>query len=509
MQENTEIRLRITNTGVRIDTKYLPYIDATRDFCKTLTTYEERFDYKTKRKIMDVKDMYAIEHATTGHFYIHRGHLNGYYSFMKERGLNDSSITAEYVEAKEGDRGYLRIAKGVEPREEQKPIIDFVLRDEPVRVLPIQTGRGKTFMSLYAIAKHNKRAMVTMLPREIDTWIKDASWIFENSKYEILVIQGMKAFAKMIDDRKRNKLKESIILMSSMTLQSYIKEFIKTGETSLGVNPDELYEFLGVDIKITDEAHERLHFNFIHDMLTNVDRSIYLSATIESNQPFKNRLYGVIFPLRDRYSGLAWHRYIHATAIGFHLQDDKTVVYNGPRGSYSHDVFEGWIRKKPDRLRRYMDLISRVVEVGFHNRYQPNMKMLIFCYTTEMCKIVADDISNRYHQYSCSAFNMEHEDDVLHNHDIVVTTIKSAGTGKDIKGLVTTLNTVAIDSREANIQILGRLRDLNGKFGDEEPVFYYFVCKDIPTHIRYHKRKLHTFQGLVKSHNAVTASIRV
>ena len=505
----SDLTLVMGNRGVRISTSLLPYKQATREFCQQITNIEERWDPYKRQRIREEKEMYAVDHTPSDCIYIHQGHLSAYLKFMKQQGYDVDNIKSLYDEPRPGAKGYLRMIPTLELREEQIPVVDHICTDRPVRVIPAQTGAGKTLCTLYSLAKLNKRAVVTLLPREIGTWVDEMSWMFENGKYEVRVIQGMKSFRKMVHAAQRGKLKDSVILMSSMTLQSYIKEFIQTGETSVGVQPWDLYDILGVDIRVTDEAHERLHFNFLHDMLTNVRRTVYLSATITSNQPFKNRLYETIFPLEDRVPGLTWKKYIDVVGIGYDLESRNDLRYKSRRGSYSHDVFENYILDRKGRTKRYFELISRVVDVGFHQRYQDGMKMLIFCYKQKMCDVLAEYLRQRFPQYTCSAFNQQHEDEVLHNNDIVVTTLKSAGTGKDVKRLTTVLMTVATDSREGNIQVLGRLRPIDKWYPGETPMFYYFVCKDVPQHIRYHNRKLEIFNGLVLSHKTASTAMRV
>ena len=72
--------------------------------------------------------------------------------------------------------------------------------------------------------------------------------------------------------------------------------------------------------------------------------------------------------------------------------------------------------------------------------------------------------------------------------NIIVSTLKSAGTAIDIPGLKMTVMTVAVGSRQANEQAVGRLRVLK-QWPDEQPEFIYLVCADVPSHLEYHRHK--------------------
>ena len=64
---------------------------------------------------------------------------------------------------------------------------------------------------------------------------------------------------------------------------------------------------------------------------------------------------------------------------------------------------------------------------------------------------------------------------------MIVSTIKSCGTGRDIKGLKTCINTVSFGSEPLAAQVMGRLRQIPG----EETIFVDMWNDEIPQH-RYH-----------------------
>ena len=65
----------------------------------------------------------------------------------------------------------------------------------------------------------------------------------------------------------------------------------------------------------------------------------------------------------------------------------------------------------------------------------------------------------------------------------------TAGTALDIPNLITTLQTVNVDSTAANLQTLGRLRNIKGKRMD----FVYIWTSDIRQHKTYNYNRLKLF----------------
>lgn len=474
-----------------------------------LTTFEERF-VPGRGKVRMKKATFATYHPKTSTYGMHGNQLEELRDHLRRHGVSDKDIEIHIAPIHQGEASYLTIAEGVAPRDYQPDIIDFLTKLGTCRVLPLQTGKGKTFCALFAAAMLGVRTAVVMGAMHIETWKKDAGWIFDNADPDtIMVVKGGVKLRKLIALAQAGELHASIIIFSVNTIRDYLTEFEKNGHSGYGCDPINFYETLGVGLRITDEAHENLHFNFRHDIETSVPMAIYLSATLESNDPFTNRLYQIIYPLIKRYTGLKWDKYIHATALGYGLEKPHAARYKGKNGMYSHIVFEQYIMKDATMESNYYDMIGRVAEVGFRDVYQDGMKLVIFFASVDMCDRAAKYMADRFTQYTVSAYNAGHDDTVLHSHDIICTTLLSAGTGKDIKGLRTGIMTTALSSREKNIQVMGRLRDIQDLWPGVEPDFYYLVCKDIPKHVAYHNAKNKLFEAYAKVVKAININFRI
>lgn len=125
--------------------------------------------------------------------------------------------------------------------------------------------------------------------------------------------------------------------------------------------------------------------------------------------------------------------------------------------------------------------------------------MLIFAGRVELCKLIVEKLQPLYPDLKITKYTEEEDYSILADMDIIVSTPISSGTAVDIPRLQVCINTVAIGSTQANLQMIGRLRELRGV--DIKPTFLYLYCVDIPKHVEYHvKKRDHTFKDKVLSY---------
>lgn len=491
--------INVYSHGIHVRVNYRTDRSLLRSFYDKLSVFDERF-IPGRGRVRMLKNTYATYHGKDSSYGLHRNHMMDLLEHLKRSGVLDSDVTVIFAEPYKPQPSNLVLKPGVALYDYQEPIHEFLQMPKPTRVLPLQTGKGKTAISLFTIAHAKVRAAVVMGAMHIETWIKDSKWMFEGEWHEnIVVVKGSKKLRDTIRSARKGKLTQSIILISITTLRRFLSEHEKEEEGfDYGCTPLELYKVLGVGIRITDEAHENLHFNFRHDIETTVPKAIFLSATLKSNDNFVNGLYETIYPIDSRYEGLEWDKYIKVDALGYGLKDPTKVRYKAYGGRYNHIVFEEWIMADKNRLRNYFDMIQRIIEVGYLKGYQEGMKCLIFFGSKQMCEVAALHFKDLFPNHSTHAYTGDHDSEILHSNDIVCTTLGSSGTGKDIKGLRTVILTTALFARERNIQVLGRLRKLEEMFPGVDPKFYYLVCRDIDKHMQYHRNKVVLFKDYAK-----------
>lgn len=393
------------------------------------------------------------------------------------------------------------------PREEQVPLIKYLALPGAIKLLTLQTGKGKTYCLLQALVEIKQRAIICVPSRYIERWVGDLTGkdkVVSLEESDLLIIAGKTGTADLcrwIAKAKLGELTAKVILLSSNTMQNYLKAFQEDPVEALrmyGCEPDKLMQLFEVGILGRDEVHEMFHHNFLVDLHINVPKTISLSATIEFDNKMSDKMARLMFPKHMQVNNGEWDKYIEAVGLYYSFVNPKLIKtsYNG-MSSYSHGAFEKSIMKNPTLLENYLAMIKELV----FDSYQENgegEKILVFAYTVDMCTLIANLLEETMEDVIVNRYVSEDEYEVLLGGDISVSTLKSAGTAVDIPMLQTVIMTTAIFSTQSNIQALGRLR--KPKHTKVAPRFYYLICKDIQKHLDYHEHKVTKFKDKVLSH---------
>lgn len=356
------------------------------------------------------------------------------------------------------------------------------------------TVTHNTAMGLMAIAHFGVRAGLVMTSNYIEIWLKSIGWVLGLKKGDFCVIRGSASLKTIVELSQAGENKYKLIFFSISTLRNFLKDHISTGYTINGVTPRQLFETLGIGVRIIDEAHENPHALALQNIHTHVAKTIYLSATLVSDDAFINKQYDKMFPMADRYKLGRNNKHAEVYPTYYTLANPDKAKYTGNKG-YSHVTYEQWMMKTPDVFGGYYELIKMLLDETFIKIRKPGQKALVFCSTTEFCEKIAKRLAKEYNPQglTVSDYVGYHDTNVLYENDIVVSTPTSAGTGKDIPGLLVCISSTAIGSQQKNLQMLGRLRELKD-FPEDSPKYIYLVCRSIQKHMEYHLRKLDYFK---------------
>jgi len=491
--------IKVRSHGFSVQVNFNQDKQLMSSFQEQLRLYETRWNPRVKRATRTLKCTYATYIPKTATYGLHISLLDDFIAHLKANRVSGNDIEVFKIASVSGAKAKVLLSESARPRDHQPPLIEFIKSPGFLKVLPLQTGGGKTFCTLYSIAQMQLRSILILPANLIEVWLKDAKWIYTNSEEEIIVIQGRKDFIKLIDSVNKKTFNKSIIIISVNTYRDYLTEYEKENRSTYGCIPSKLCEKLKVEFLVVDEADANLLFQVRHTIETNVAKILYLSATLESNDAFTNKIYRMIFPLHHRYAGLKWNKYIYVKALGYHIKDINKINCKGAMG-YSHAMFEQSIMRDRNMLANYLKMILVVLEQSFLKTFTQGQKLLIFASTIDMCdKITNYIISNLSRDdITCHSYTSEDEASVLKEYDIIISTRGKAGRGKDIEGLVAVISTVAINAKETNAQMLGRLRELHGRFPGIEPTFYYLTAMNISKHMDYHYDKVEAFQSKAK-----------
>lgn len=421
--------------------------------------------------------------------------------------ISDIRNEGDYVKvtAKRPEDGLIRIAS-ITGGEDAETVCIELDDDEHLFITRDFIVTHNTYCFLQGFAGIKERCALILPAKYIQRWVDDLTGdgqVVNLAEDDLWVVKGAADFARMIARAKKGQLDVKMIIFSSTTFQLYLKAFRDNEKEALkeyGCEPIKLMKLLKVGLVGRDEVHELFHFNFLVDLSINVNKTISLSATVDFDNKMTNKMCALMFPKAEQINNGEWDKYIKAVGLFWKLDKPKLIRCT-LNGAYNHGQFEASIIKNKRILENYLDMIQDMVE-SIYSRFDPGEKIIIFAYTVQMCTLISRRLEDVYaddKEIRVNRYVGEDEYGDLMEGDIIISTLKSAGTAVDIKNLRAVLMTTAIYSTQSNVQALGRLRKLKNK-PHISPEFYYLICKDIDKHIDYHKAKVKQFEGKVLSH---------
>ena len=453
---------------------------------------------ETRKEVWGIKERYYFVRDDNQEWRFNINALEEFYSYLLEQSVSRKNFHKTTVEPFMGSTvSYECLPHTPPPRDEQPQAIEFVTRDKlSTRTLYIdaQTGTGKTYIAARSFEQFKKRVVACIQPKYLEKWRDEFKTYYGVKDADVRLVRGSNNLIELIEDALKGPLKEKFIIISNDTLRNWIKRYKSDPDASVEygypIYPAQLFRVLDAGIHMTDEVHENFHFNFILNLFIDCQLSLSMSATLEDNDKFKEKMYHLLFPKASRFDEFELKRYTEVYSVHYsfaHHRNLKNIrTTERGRNSYSHAAFEKSVMRQPDVLKGYLKMIKYLVDIGYIDRRQPGDKLAVFGATKEMNSIIVDYLQGAYPELVVRRFMQGDPLENLHKSDIRVTTILSGGTAHDIKDLVTGIQTIAIDSVKANKQSYGRLRKLK----DRTTKFYYLSCTQIPKHMQYDKRKM-------------------
>lgn len=367
-----------------------------------------------------------------------------------------------------------------------------------------------TAVALFTVEELQQRTAVVSKLKHVKQWKRDIKEQFRCDDKDIMLISGAPALIKAIKLAKEDKLEAKFLLFSNSTLQVFIKNYELGDWTKYGCKPDKLMERLGVGLRVVDEAHENLHLNFKLDLYLHQPKTLHLSASLESDDEFINRMSEILYPLKLRHDKLEWDKYIDVYAMAYrHTRSDMQYQFSG-NPSYNHMALDQWYLSKPKVLENYFKFIGDLLYKNYVDGYKEGLKAVVFVAYVDMATALTKYLSERFGKYWVARYCGSEDDpqENLYDADIRVTTPESCGTGTDIPNLSFNLCMVNISSRQRNIQVQGRTRKIK-LYPDMTPVFMYCYAMDIDKHMKAHEKRLEIFESKAKSIRTIISSYRV
>lgn len=468
-------------------------------------TYNRRWNGSVVRTL---SRFYAVSTADRREFRIHISVLDRFLASIQNAGYGMESIEIIRHDPPPATLCEILMEDHVQPRNYQIPLVAHMVAPGSSKVITLQTGMGKTLCALLAASELGMRTVIVIKGMYVDRWLKDLTGpesVIQGGREDVLVVRGARDLKALIALGLDESITAKFIIITNTTMRAFFDQYenFNRDYELYGCYPYEFFGVIGAGVRIIDEVHQDFHLNFRQDLYTNIQKTICLSATLEADSDFINHMYATMFPNYTRVDNGVYKRYIAVSALLYSLRTPHSVRYTMKgRHTYNHIAFEDSVLQDRARTRNYLEIVQRVVYEYYIRVYQQGQRMLVFAGSVEMCSLIVDDLRQRYPALTISKYTSEDEYEVLLSSDITVSTLLSAGTAVDVPGLRVCLVTTAIGSSQANLQALGRLRELR-QFPDVTPEFLYLVCTDIKPHMDYHARKQATFRGKALTHKTV------
>ncbi|MCP4394401.1 MAG: hypothetical protein GY804_09090 [Alphaproteobacteria bacterium] len=413
------------------------------------------WDYRYRR--LKIINKYYIKNSIGVRIPI--GFLNLILKLFKVKGI-------EYTLNKEAEisprKLKIKPAKGWTPKEKQlKPLAFLSDTSKSQRALSLGTGVGKTFTAIRAALNIGYVTMV-VFSGLMDNWYKNVIKQTTIDPENVYVIKGFKSVA-LLWELMDEGYKPDFLVCTITTLDMFMKRSGNYG--ALDYTYSQWLNKVGVGTKIVDECHEQISRVVSLDLLSPIPNNIYLSATYDaSNQKIKE-VFDQIFNDGIVFYGTRGVRHTEIEVYSYDLRIDEKKCF--ARGNYNHFKYETQLLLDKNYGWWEDNVLFPIINGRFLKTRRPHHRALIFAGKTDMCSTIVESLTKKFPDIKigryCSASG-DSEQDVLLNPDIdiVVTTYRSAGKGKDIENLYYVLNTESYKSGVMAKQERGRLRPLKG-----------------------------------------------
>ena len=459
-------------------------------------THQEIYPYR-KDDYPVIENMYiAIDHHTQkeypcaymiqdGKLYLPRGnHIS--------KTENIINVKANYInESDPFEKMSRKFNAEYDPRNKlQEESINFLINEKGSQLgLNLGTGDGKTFCVAYASTTLQEKAII-ITPNETlkGQWIETYHKMFDYKVKNLINIAGSNIIQAILNDEVELA---DIYFVNHQTLRSFMTN-------TNGYNLHRFFNKIKVGIKVYDESHMEFGNILLIDFFTNTNRTWYLTATFDRSDKtesvcFKKAFNSVItFGEMESAAIRKKHVIYHIVNINSRATFKEKMKINkyGRMTSASYGNYAFNLDKNQTAYNAILNIINKVKHL--------EGKILIFVPIIEAADKVVEQLKKDCSEKSIGAFHSkvcksEKEDAI--KKDIIVSTIKSCGTGKHIPALRVLVCSEPAASKVLASQVLGRLRPYSK---DDDTYYFDIIDVCIPACIWWWKSRFKAIQNLVK-----------
>jgi superfamily II DNA or RNA helicase len=318
--------------------------------------------------------------------------------------------------------------------------------------LNLQTGFGKTFCVAYASTELNEKTIV-ISPNEglKSQWISTYHKMFNYRPKNLMNIAGSNIINAIMEDMVDPA---DVYFVNHATLRNYMTNFS-------GYALHKFFKKIAVGIKVYDEAHMEFGNILLIDNFSNTNRTWYLTATFDRSDKTESvcfkRAFSMVITFGELESQEVMEKHVIYHVVNINSRPTpknrgKVMNYRGlTAASYGKYAFLD--DENQTAYAAILNILEKIKEL--------EGKTLIFVPLIDAVDLVVKKLKADHPEKSVAAYHSKTSKDEKESaikKDIIVTTIKSCGTGRDIPGLRSIICLDPVASRVIAQQMIGRLR---------------------------------------------------
>jgi superfamily II DNA or RNA helicase len=372
------------------------------------------------------------------------------------------------------------------PRDDlQKDSINFLMKMKNdnymrERLLSLRTGKGKTYVTINVISKYKKRPLVI-----VDTVELALQWEREFLKHtnlkqgDVVILSGTE-----IVEKEKKSPSGKVYIAIHRTLTNMLDE----DYNSINL----LMNKLKIGIRVFDEAHVNFKNVCMINSLSNVEYTIFLTATPSRSSYTDDHLYGKVLRRIPYFNGKGIYGEKYHTVVLFKMDSKPSLDEQlASKTKYGFNAGKWASNLENESYEIFLKVVLDIFEK--FKLEERKKKVAIMLPTISLIKKLKADLDENIN-LSTGLFIGEvkkSEREEALKQDVILTNDKMFDKGIDVQDLEILINFVPFGSLVKTEQIMGRLRQGENKSSiliDVTDIGYPSTVNQMKTRKRFYKK---------------------
>jgi superfamily II DNA or RNA helicase len=372
------------------------------------------------------------------------------------------------------------------PRDDlQKDSINFLMKMKNdnymrERLLSLRTGKGKTYVTINVISKYKKKPFIIVDTLELAyQWEREFLKHTDLKKEDIIILSGSE-----IVEKEKKKSSGKVYIAIHRTLTNILDEDYNS--VNLLMNK------LKIGIRVFDEAHVNFKNVCMINSLSNVEYTIFLTATPSRSNYTDDHLYGKVMRRIPYFNGKGIYGERYHTVVLFKMDSKPSLDEQlASKTKYGFSAGKWASNLENESYEIFLRVVLNIFEK--FKLEERKKKIAIMLPTISLIKKLKNDLDKNIN-LSTGLFigeikKSEREEALKQN--IILTNDKMFDKGIDVQDLEILINFIPFGSLVKTEQIMGRLRYGENKSSiliDVTDIGYTSAINQMKTRKRFYKK---------------------